>query len=173
MGAGHTGKRTKEEIESKIRFYRQRLEFHQEDLEYLQGQVRRCRGNRKSMRCAGLRIRVRNERRDVEEFKEAIKKEEQEMKKLEDVEAKTEHEVIMQILRNEKRVVILKGLIEKKEMSWAELVNTVRGQFNTGMSPNTVAFHLKFLMDRKIVLKTDDRYVLSDSNLTKKLISEV
>ena len=109
----------------------------------------------------------------MEEFKEAIKKEEQELKKLEDIEAKEEREIIAQILRNEKRVVTLKGLIEKKEMSWAEVVNTVRGQFNTGMSSNTVAFHLKFLMDRKIVLKTDNGYVLSDSKLTKKLISEV
>lgn len=74
-------------------------------------------------------------------------------------------------VRNEKRVIILQKLVESGSLSWSEIVAELETHLKGKINPNTVSFHLKFLLDRKIVIRKGDRYSLNEGDDVKRRIS--
>lgn len=72
-----------------------------------------------------------------------------------------------------KRLFILRKFIEKNDLTWSEIVSMMEDEYQIRLNPNTVSFHLKYLMDRGIISKAGNHYVLDSKMETtiKKMVS--
>jgi DNA-binding transcriptional ArsR family regulator len=68
---------------------------------------------------------------------------------------------------NEKRIFILKQLTENKKLTWSQISESLEKEFNIRMNPNTVSFHLKYLIDKGMVNKVGDFYILVNDKKNK------
>lgn len=77
-------------------------------------------------------------------------------------------------IRNEKRLFIIRKLIDSKNgLTWSEITSLVEEEFKIRVNPNTISFHLKFLLDQDIITKAGNRYNLIEKNNVTKLLSEL
>ncbi|MEM0133647.1 MAG: ArsR family transcriptional regulator [Thermoplasmatales archaeon] len=72
--------------------------------------------------------------------------------------------VIGEILRNDKRTYILKQLAQDRELTWTEITRRIEDEFKIKVNPNTVSFHLSFLIKRNFVKKVGDHYVFNENS---------
>ncbi len=73
-------------------------------------------------------------------------------------------------IKNEKRVFILRVLLEEGSLTWSQLVEKLESRFAIRLNPNTLSFHLKYLIDKGLVKKRTDDYVLLEQEIVKSLI---
>lgn len=69
---------------------------------------------------------------------------------------------LSEIAKNEKRLFILRELVKKTDLTWTEIVRLIDKEFGIRVNPNTVGFHLKYLLDRDYIRKIGSHYILND-----------
>lgn len=81
--------------------------------------------------------------------------------------------VMAEAISNPKRLYLLRKFIERKELNWKEIVRLMEEEFQIRLNPNTVSFHLKYLMDRGLITKAGNRYIFNEEmeEAVKKLVS--
>ncbi len=57
---------------------------------------------------------------------------------------------------------MLRELMLKRDLTWTEIVKSTDEHFGIRLNPNTVSFHLKYLMDRDIIKKVGNHYIFND-----------
>jgi DNA-binding HxlR family transcriptional regulator len=80
---------------------------------------------------------------------------------------------IADVIRNEKRIFILKEIFENKKMTWSQIVNKVETQFDIRVNPNTISFHLRFLINGGLITKSGDLYTIKDESKVQEILKEV
>ena len=70
--------------------------------------------------------------------------------------------ILGEAIKNEKRLFMLRELMLKKDLTWTEIVKLTDEHFDIRLNPNTVSFHLKYLMDRGIIMKVGNHYIFND-----------
>lgn len=75
---------------------------------------------------------------------------------------------------NEKRVFILKQLTRTKKLTWTQISESLEREFKVKMNPNTVSFHLRYLLESGIVNKAGETYFINENvkDRLKMLIEE-
>ena len=63
--------------------------------------------------------------------------------------------------KNNKRRFII-ALLLKKELKWSELEDNIDREFKIRVNPNTLSFHLKYLLERGIVKKSGEHYSIDN-----------
>ena len=63
--------------------------------------------------------------------------------------------------KNNKRRFIIELLL-KKELKWSELEDNIDKEFKIRVNPNTLSFHLKYLLERGIVKKSGEHYSIDN-----------
>ncbi len=66
-----------------------------------------------------------------------------------------------EILKNNKRRFIIELLL-KKDLKWSELEDNIDKEFKIRVNPNTLSFHLKYLLERGIVKKSGEHYSIDN-----------
>ncbi len=70
--------------------------------------------------------------------------------------------ILGEAIKNEKRLFMLRELMLKRDLTWTEIVKSTDEHFGIRLNPNTVSFHLKYLMDRDIIKKVGNHYIFND-----------
>ncbi len=70
--------------------------------------------------------------------------------------------ILGETIKNEKRLFMLRELMLKRDLTWTEIVKSTDEHFGIRLNPNTVSFHLKYLMDRDIIKKVGNHYIFND-----------
>lgn len=70
--------------------------------------------------------------------------------------------ILGEAIKNEKRLFMLRELMLKRDLTWTEIVRLADEHFDIRLNPNTVSFHLKYLMDRDIIKKAGNHYIFND-----------
>ncbi len=73
-------------------------------------------------------------------------------------------------ISNEKRLFILKMLTKHSELSWSQIVKYLDEEYSIRVNPNTVSFHLKYLLDRNIIERRGNLYRLTGDEQVKRRI---
>ena len=64
-------------------------------------------------------------------------------------------------LKNNKRRFII-GLLLENELQWSELEKNIDREFKIRVNPNTLSFHLKYLLERGIIKKSEEHYSIDN-----------
>lgn len=70
--------------------------------------------------------------------------------------------ILGEVIKNEKRLFILRVLMIRKDMNWTDIANSADDHFGIRLNPNTISFHLKYLMDREIIVKVGNHYIFNE-----------
>ena len=70
--------------------------------------------------------------------------------------------ILGEAIKNEKRLFMLRELMLKRDLTWTEIVKITDEHFGIRLNPNTISFHLKYLMDRDIIKKVGNHYIFND-----------
>ena len=70
--------------------------------------------------------------------------------------------ILGEAIKNEKRLFMLRELMLKRDLTWTEIVRLADEHFDIRLNPNTVSFHLKYLMDRGIIKRVGNHYIFND-----------
>ena len=70
--------------------------------------------------------------------------------------------ILGETIKNEKRLFMLRELMLKRDLTRTEIVKSTDEHFGIRLNPNTVSFHLKYLMDRDIIKKVGNHYIFND-----------
>lgn len=78
-----------------------------------------------------------------------------------------------EIIKNEKRVFILSEIYNQNRLRWADIVDKIDSHFNIRVNPNTVSFHLRFLIEHGLIVKAGNLYTIRNSEKVSRILQSL